>query len=290
MDKRGANALQSLGDELLKFSNLLCIAISQKNGWRTVWNALDSRVNVIGTCSTQCKDLLKDVNDALKLFQDRLGAKDWKDLADRALETSEKGLRKPSLSVYIPVGKIRYTHDKVAETSRHGKHAGKTKEQMATLLIDGEEDAHCSDWVLDVVRYNGQYCLLNNQHLWSLLRFHQHCEETGGDVVEARARIWPLNNIVKIHSCSVLRKFTSSLSTKDDGWSVHEHGRSATLQPMMPNNLHARTPSARPRSCTPIRAVPSTQPQAFCTAPWTRQGDQETRTCWAKAVIIINLS
>ena len=70
--------------------------------------------------------------------EDRLGSKDWKNLADRALETSEERLRKPILSVYIPVGKIRYTQDKVAETSQHGKHAGKTKEQMATLLIDGE--------------------------------------------------------------------------------------------------------------------------------------------------------
>ena len=51
-------------------------------------------------------------------------------------------LRKPSRSVYIPAGKIRYTHDKVAETSRHGKHAGKTKKQMTILLIDEEEDAH----------------------------------------------------------------------------------------------------------------------------------------------------
>ena len=140
MDKRDANALQSLGDELLNFSNLLSKAISQKNGRRNVWNALNSSVNVIGMCSTQGKNLLKDVNNALKLFQDWLGAKDWKDLADRALERSEERLRKPSLSVYIPVGKIRYTHDKVAETSRHGQHAGRTKEQMVTLLIDGEED------------------------------------------------------------------------------------------------------------------------------------------------------
>ena len=53
---------------------------------------------------------------------------------------------------------------------RFGRHAGLNIDQMVSRLQRGDEDHLDKDWIINVVRYDDNYWVLNNRHFSALAR------------------------------------------------------------------------------------------------------------------------
>eukprot|EP00747_Dinoflagellata_sp_TGD_P019153 gnl/TRDRNA2_/TRDRNA2_126980_c0_seq1.p1 gnl/TRDRNA2_/TRDRNA2_126980_c0~~gnl/TRDRNA2_/TRDRNA2_126980_c0_seq1.p1 ORF type:complete len:317 (+),score=24.39 gnl/TRDRNA2_/TRDRNA2_126980_c0_seq1:142-951(+) len=222
VDKRSElNFWSWLSDALKQLAQVIGTA-AEGHEWQDVRNRI-REILARPTCPL-CRQDLED-SGLFRAFSDLLEYWDgprykWVEAHKNINIALRKRLEPPTATHKLPLDSVRYTHDDISKSFRHGEHANRKVSGVCQDLLKSRATPNDEAMVLDVVFYHGHYRSLNNRHLDAQKQAQECLPKWIQAEHPAWVRIWPLTRGMKIHGKDVVDKFYEANSSRNDGRSV----------------------------------------------------------------------